>query len=116
MPTAKTQEVTKNLSAAVNARQNRKKELCEMYKKEPQVKVVGSPFYRPYFGNVMPLQINGISVHVALDGVAHTIPKTFADLFNQRIQRIDSQIKRQGMMSDNIEEGFAGEVDLMDIQ
>ena len=32
MPTAKTQEVTKNLSAAVNARQNRKKELCEMYK------------------------------------------------------------------------------------
>ena len=108
-----TQRLTQKLTADVDEAKRRRHELVEQYKKEEKVKVQGSPFYRPYFGNNMPLQINGVGVYVPMDGKTYEIPKTFANLFHQRIARIDSLIQKQGVMSGIVEESYAGEVDLI---
>ena len=97
----------------VEKAKQRKTELHDYYLKENKVRVTGSPFYRPYFGNVMPLIINGIGVYVPMDGKSYEIPKTFADLFQKRIARIDSLIQKQGAMAGIVEENYAGEVDLI---
>ena len=71
--------------------------------------------YRPYFGNNMPIILNGIAVYVPLDGQQYEIPESFAAIFMDRISRIDEQInmrKRMSAISDNIE-AYAGERDLI---
>lgn len=110
---AGTASVTRKLSAEVNAAQARKHELSEYYKNEKKVRVTGSPMYRPYFGNNMPIQINGIMVYVPMDGRTYEIPKTFADVFRNRIARIDALIQKQGMMANIIEETSPGEISLI---
>ena len=110
---AGTASVTQKLAADVNKAQARKHELAQAYSQEKKVRVTGSPMYSPYFGNNMPIQINGISVYVPLDGRAYEIPKTFADVFKTRIARIDALIQKQGAMADFIEENSPGEVQLI---
>lgn len=107
-----TQAANKNLELEVKQKQSRKKELLEKYKKQEQVEVSGSPFYKPYFGQVMTIMINGITVAVPLDGVPHKIPKVFADEFKTRIGRIDAQNERLGILGANMEEDYIGEVDI----
>jgi hypothetical protein len=67
---------------------------------EEKVRVTISPFYRPNFGNVMPVGINGICVYVPCDGKTYLIPKTFADLVTERIMRVDDFITKQSRMAD----------------
>ena len=113
MATSKaTQNVNADLAAAVQNAQSRKRALAEYYKNGKQVVVQGSPFYKPYFGNNMPIQLNGIMVYVPLDGQPHKIPEDFANIFEERIKRIDMQNERFGIMGANIEESFAGEFEL----
>lgn len=103
------------LSAKVNSRQTQNRRLVDVYKNEPKVPVQGSPMYRPYFGNNMPIIINGIAIYVPLDGQQYEIPESFAAVFLDRISRIDEQInmrKRMSAVSENIE-AYAGERDLI---
>lgn len=112
MATAKTKEVNATLEKEVKVRQSRKRQLVEIYKKQKQVEVSGSPFYKDYFGDVMILQINGITVAVPLDGRPYKIPKAFADLFRTRIARVDAERERMGILGAVLEEDYAGEVDI----
>ena len=105
--------MTQQLTADVDEAKRRRHELVQQYKKEEKVKDQRSPLYRPYFGNNMPLQINGVGVYVPMDGKTYEIPKTVANLFHRRIARIDSLIQKQGVMSGIVEESYAGEVDLI---
>ena len=109
------QAANAKLAAEVNKLQHRKLELAKQYKSEEQVTVQGSPFYRPYFGDNMPIIINGIAVYVPLDGMPYKIPKTYADVFNTRLARVDSMIKKQGALSAIFEETYAGELDLLSV-
>ena len=112
MASAKTKEVNATLEVAVKKAQSRKRELVQKYKNGEQVEVSGSPFYKPYFGNVMSIMLNGIFISVPLDGRPHKIPKEFADEFNTRIKRIDAQNDRMGTLACNLEEDYIGEVDI----
>lgn len=103
------------LTAKVNQKQAHNRRLVDFYKGEKKVPVQGSPMYRPYFGNNMPIILNGIAVYVPLDGQQYEIPESFAAIFMDRISRIDEQInmrKRMSAISDNIE-AYAGERDLI---
>ena len=89
--------------------------LVETYRGEKKVPVQGSPMYRPYFGNNMPIILNGIAIYVPLDGQQYEIPESFAAIFLDRISRIDEQInmrKQMAAISDNIE-SYAGERNLI---
>lgn len=92
----------------------RKKELLKHYKNEKKVMTYLSPMYRPYFGNVMIVTINGISIRFPVDGSKHEVPVTFSDEIERRRKYIDSIIKRQKRMADvstNVESN-PGELEL----
>lgn len=103
-----------NSNREIAAATARKKELLRVYKQEKKVMTYLSPMYRPYFGNVMIVTINGISIRFPVDGSKHEIPVTFADEIERRRKYIDSIIKRQKKMAD-ISTNFertAGELEL----
>lgn len=104
-----------NNNQQVRALESKRLSLAERYKREPKVAVAGSPFYRPYFGNNMPIILNGIAIHVPMNGQQYNIPESFAAEFNGRIKRIDAQRQveqRLGNISANLE-SYAGEKDLI---
>ena len=90
-------------------------QMTEAYKKEDRVRVSLSAFYRPYFGNVMSITINGVMVCVPCDGASYEIPDSFAAELHGRVQRIERQLQSQGLMSnakDNFE-SYPGELNLI---
>lgn len=108
-------EAVKSSNGSVAELERKKMTLAQQYKAEKQVAVTGSPFYRPYFGNTMPIVINGISIYVPMNGQQYEIPESFACVFYERIQRVDAQRNAQERMSDvtKNEEAFAGEKELI---
>lgn len=113
--TVDTAKLNNTLNNHVNALETTRKQVAQGYKKEKKVSVQGSPMYRPFFGNNMPIIINGVAIYVPLDGQAYEIPETFAAVFQERIARIDEQERRRKAMANvqNNMESYAGEKDLI---
>ena len=110
-----TQATNLELSKKVNALEETRKSVAVTYKNEKKVAVQGSPMYRPYFGNNMPIIINGVAIYVPLDGQLYEIPESFAAVFLDRISRVDEQIrvrKQMASVSEN-SESYAGEKSLI---
>ena len=110
-----TQAANLELSKKVNALEETRKSVAVTYKNEKKVAVQGSPMYRPYFGNNMPVIINGVAIYVPLDGQQYEIPESFAAVFLDRISRVDEQIrvrKQMASVSEN-SESYAGEKSLI---
>ena len=110
-----TQAANLELSKQVNALEETRKSVAVTYKNEMKVAVQGSPMYRPYFGNNMPIIINGVAIYVPLDGQQYEIPESFAAVFLDRISRVDEQIrvrKQMASVSEN-SESYAGEKSLI---
>ena len=105
------QEQSKQIASAVREQEN----LAVRYRNEDKVTVSVSPLYRPYFGNVMKVSINGISINMPIDNTPHKIPKTFADEIYSRINAVDAIMKKQDRMANisaNVE-ATPGELTLM---
>lgn len=93
----------------------RRKELIKYYKGEKKVITYLSPMYRPYFGNVMTVTINGISIRFPVDGSKQEIPATFADEIERRRRNIDNIEKKQKRMAavrENEDKGSIGSLSL----
>lgn len=90
-----------NLNSEVKkAEMYRKTTLQQTYLSQPKVAVTISPMYKPYFGEVMEVIINGIYISVPCDGRHHEIPETFADEVNRRIMAVDESNRRADQMAD----------------
>lgn len=114
-PVVDTAALNSALETKVTALRNKNRRLVDYYRNEKKVPVQGSPMYRPYFGNNMPIILNGIAIFVPLDGQQYEIPESFAAIFFDRISRIDEQInmrKKMAAISDNVE-AYAGERNLI---
>ena len=114
-PVVDTAALNSALETKVTALRNKNRRLVDYYKNEKKIPVQGSPMYRPYFGNNMPIILNGIAIFVPLDGQQYEIPESFAAIFFDRISRIDEQInmrKKMAAISDNVE-AYAGERNLI---
>lgn len=114
-PVVDTAALNSALETKVTALRAKNSRLVDTYKNEKKVPVQGSPMYRPYFGNNMPIILNGIAIYVPLDGQQYEIPESFAAIFFDRISRIDEQInmrKQMAAISDNVE-SYAGERNLI---
>lgn len=85
------------------------------YKQEPKVSVQISPLYRPDFGKVMPVVLNGVAIHIPVDGNSYEIPESYAMEVHQRIARVNAKFTRQGVLSDVTKnsESYAGELELV---
>jgi hypothetical protein len=94
--------------------EKKRKLLLQTYREEEKVQMYLSPMYKPYFGNVMTVSINGISIFFKVDGSTQTIPKTFADEIASRRIAIDAMLNKQNRMADvaNNNEKSPGELAL----
>ena len=113
--TTEGQQATVQSNQKVQALEMKRANLAVRYKEEKKVTVTGSPFYRPYFGNNMPIILNGIAIHVPLDGQQYEIPDSFAAVFHERIKKVDAQRQieqRLGNVTENLE-SYAGEKNLI---
>lgn len=103
------------LEMQVNDLQTRRRKLADRYKNEKQVEISISPMYRPYFGNTMPVLVNGIGIYVPINGQQYKVPETFAAIIKERISNIDEQMRVRNQMANvqaNIE-AYAGEKGLL---
>lgn len=102
MPSKKQVELSEALKeqAVEIANTERNKEtLANKYRNEEKVPMAVSPLYRPYFGNVMKVSINGISIYMPIDNTTHYVPRTFADEITSRVKAIDNIMKKQDRMA-----------------
>jgi hypothetical protein len=74
-----------------------------------------APSYKDYFGEVMTVQINGMSVYVPVNGRTYHIPKDFAALVQERRRKVDDMLNRQAILGDvtRNKEHFAGQLELI---
>ena len=58
------------------------------------------PLYKPYFGKVLPIAINGIEVAIPVDGRAYLVPKAYADRAQVLMSNQDELLERGKSMND----------------
>jgi hypothetical protein len=75
------------------------KNLVNVYKNEKKVPVRVAPSYAKYFGRVMRVSINGISVAVRCDGNTVTLPESFAAEVLRRMSEMDKYDLRLNKMA-----------------
>ena len=77
----------------------RQKNLINVYKDEPKVPVRIAPSYAKYFGRVMLVSINGISIAVRCDGSTIDLPESYAAEVLRRMTEMDKYENRLSKMS-----------------
>ena len=121
-PTTNRKKATASLEAAqrlsneeVVQKEKKVKTLADRYTNEKKVTVIGAPMYRAYFGNMMPISLNGIPIYVPLDGNRYEIPESYAYEFNARIRSVNEEIEMQKARSNVTanHEAYPGELDLV---
>lgn len=75
------------------------KSLVDVYKNEPKVPVRVAPSYAKYFGRVMRVAINGISIAVRCDGKSVMLPESFAAEVLRRMSEMDKYDLRLNKMA-----------------
>ena len=83
-----------------------RKKLAYEYSKEPKVSVMVAPMYAAYFGKVMHVMINGISIAVPCNGMPYSVPKTFAEEIHRRLRAVNEaelKSKRFADVASNVE-------------
>ena len=108
-------EVQKINNNELAQKERKRIDVANEYKAEKRVKVTGSPMYRAFFGNAMPISLNGVYINVPLDGRTYDIPESFAIVFHTRIRDVDDQLTIQKRLSNVTanHEQYAGELDLV---
>ena len=99
-------QIENESNQAVRTAEQERKALARQLKEQEYKSVQISPLYKPYFGNVMTVTINGTSVAVPCDGKTYKVPATFAEEIACRIYRQDELLQkhqRMSRISDNFE-------------
>ena len=94
---------------------SKRRELAKYYRTEEKVEIYLSPTYQPYFGKVMRVSINGVSIYFPVNGSTHAVPKTFADEITSRRMKVDEIITKQTRMADipvNLDTATPGDTQL----
>ena len=85
--------------------EQKQRNLLERYKLQPKINVRVAPSYAKYFGKMMRVSINGISVTIPCNGQSVALPKTFATEVERRMAAMDSYENKQQRMA-NIQNNF----------
>lgn len=92
--------IHKESDMAVAKSERERKALAKAFKAQKKKVVQISPLYRPYFGRVMTVTLNGISVAVPCDGKSYEIPESFAEEVRVRIYKQDRLIQKKNRLGD----------------
>lgn len=113
---------TKKIEASIEAESNKnvasaereRKLLAQCFKKQEPISVSIPPLYKPYFGKIMTVTIQGVSIAIPVDGRSYKIPESFAEEVKIRISNQNELFEKHNSMSDitgNFESS-AGELQL----
>lgn len=91
---------TVHATGNVQSVEMRRRSLLQHYKKEEKIPVNISPMYAKYFGKVMTVAIQGITVAIPCDGKTYKITKSHATEALSRLRKIDASITRKERMRD----------------
>lgn len=108
-------QLERQSSAQLKINESLRKKLADKLANEPKMRVIGSPMYRPWFGENMLIAINGVEIYLPLDGQAYEVPESYALEFQSRIELVDEEIRMRNAMA-NVEknvETYAGERELI---
>lgn len=86
-----------------------KKALVGTYKKQKKVPVYLPTPYQAYFGKIMQVSINGITICFPVNGKRYDVPKTFADEIERRrlaIEDINNKNRRMSDFKNNFEQNM----------
>lgn len=91
--------------------------LAAQFRNEEKVDIKIPPLYKPYFGKIMTISINGISCAIPVDGKVYQVPKSFAEEANIRLFKQDELLRKQeklteASMNRNNFENYPGELAL----
>ena len=114
MATKKTEDVKVKSDQAVKQRTGRSRTaaLARQYAQEPKKPVSLSPQYKPFFGKVARISLNGISIFIPCNGRTYDIPESFAAELRGRVYRTDQSLQRQNKAAEIKFERYAGELKL----
>ena len=87
-------------STEVAKRDMLRKQLGAQYNAEPKVSVMIAPMYKAFFGNVMHVSINGISISVPCDGKPYPLPESYAAVVQERLRLENDRQAKQKRFSD----------------
>lgn len=110
--TASNTSVLAEANKEISQRANARRDLRLRYEKEEKVSTSVSPLYKPYFGNVMSVCVNGITIRFPIDGSVHKIPATFSAEIRSRVMAIDASNEKATRMADvkSNAESYPGEL------
>lgn len=94
------EHLERNVEAETRRLDLAQKNLVNVYKNEPKIPVRVAPSYAKYFGRVMRVAINGISVAVKCDGRTVELPESFAAEVLRRMSEMDRYELRSSKMAD----------------
>ena len=89
-----------NRADNVQSVEMQRRALLQHYKTEEKIPVNISPMYAKYFGKVMTVAIQGITVAIPCDGKTYKITKSHAIEALSRLRKIDASITRKERMRD----------------
>lgn len=100
-----TSKDTHNEAKAMAELEKKQRDLLNIYKAEEKINVRVAPSYAKYFGRMMRVSINGISVTIPCNGQSVALPKTFATEVERRMAAMDKYENKQQRMA-NIQNNF----------
>ena len=98
-------KIEKSIEAQTRELDLAQKNLVNVYRNEKKVPVRVAPSYAKYFGRVMRVSINGISIAVKCDGNTVTLPESFAAEVLRRMSEMDKYDLRLNKMA-SVERNF----------
>lgn len=78
----------------------------------PKERLFLSPQYRPFFGERMPVVLNGVPIWFPVNGMTYSVPKPYAAIIHARRRMVDDFLTRRNRLADvqgNLET-YAGEL------
>ena len=100
--------------AAVAIEQRTKRNRDDLIAQE-KIEVTIPPMYRPHFGMVMDVGLNGLTIHVPCDGKPYKVPADYAGIIKGRMRAVNDMLGKQSRLA-NIQgnkESYAGELTLI---
>lgn len=85
---------------AVAEGERARRELAKVFKGQKKVPVSIPPLYKPYFGRVMTVFLNGVSIAIPCDGKTYEVPASFAEEIQIRIDNQNELIQKKSKLSD----------------
>jgi hypothetical protein len=109
---AETREVAARESRSLASEERKTMELAKQLSEEDKVEIALAPSYRAYFGNVMTVGLNGITIYFPIDGRKYKVSKSFAAIIEGRRRSADDYMLRKNRLADvqNNVESYAGEL------